>query len=142
MDLARSSRMSAARNISSEASRGAAEKIGGGGAPPPPPPPAGGGFRRHLEGGVGAGAPPPPQPAAPTAGRNSGSIWKRVLGSCPHQPDNRAGALSKCFWCTKQPPIAPGPAFRYLYEHHTAKSAPQSCSDNGRLPMACAMSNP
>jgi hypothetical protein len=26
------------------------------------------------------------------------------------------------------PPIAPGPAFRYLYEHHTAKSTSQSCS--------------
>ena len=69
MDFARNSPMSAARNISSEASSGAAEKIGG-----------------LLTA----------QPAAPMAGRNSGAIWKRVCGSWPHQPDNLDGALPKC----------------------------------------------
>src|SRR6478736_982555 len=62
--------MSAARNISSEASSGAAEKIGGL-------------LTAH--------------PAAPMAGRNSGPIWKRVCGSWPHQPDNLAGTRIQIF---------------------------------------------
>ena len=32
--------------------------------------------------------------------------------------------------------------FKYLYEHQTAKSTPQSFSDKSILPTACAKSNP
>ena len=42
-------------------------------------------------------------------------ISKRVFGSFPHQPARRGSdGSSPCFWWTKQPPTAPGPAFRYL----------------------------
>ena len=35
------------------------------------------------------------QPAAPVAGRNSGTIWKRVCGSWPHQPDKPRGRIAE-----------------------------------------------
>ena len=64
------------------------------------------------------------QDAAPRAAVNCGSMRKRVDSSCPHQPASRApgsaplwllrGCASAWRWCTKQPPMAPGPAFRYL----------------------------
>ena len=64
------------------------------------------------------------QAATPAAARNCGSMRKRELSSWPHQPARRApgiapvcavrGSASVWRWCTKQPPIAPGPAFRYL----------------------------
>src|SRR5438132_650708 len=62
-------------------------------------------------------------PSAPTIGRNPGSIRKRDSLSWPHQPARRG--RSCCIPCrswTKQPPTEPGPEFRYLYVHHTAKS--------------------
>jgi hypothetical protein len=40
------------------------------------------------------------------------------------------------------PAMPPGPELRYLYEHQTAKSAPQSCRRIGTLPIACARSQP
>ena len=45
---------------------------------------------------------------------------KRVDGSFPHQPA-RLPTVRSFPWrsCTKQPATAPGPALRYLYEHHT-----------------------
>src|SRR6185437_882788 len=85
-DFSRSRSNPASRNIFSEASSGAAERMGG-----------------LLTA----------QPAAPPAARNPGSIWNRVVSSCPHQPESRG---VRCEWRSwmKQPPIAPGPPLRYL----------------------------
>ena len=51
-------------------------------------------------------------------------------------------SLSLHFSCTNSPPIPPGPEFRYLYVHQTAKSTSQSCKDSGTLPTAWAKSHP
>src|SRR5205809_2543152 len=74
------------------------------------------------------------QPSADATGINSGSRCRRnrVLGSLPNQPASRGSfALVACRSCTNTPPIAPGPAFKYLYEHQTAKSTFQSCNASG-----------
>src|SRR6059058_4761813 len=81
------------------------------------------------------------QPSADGTGTNSGSRCKRnrVLGSFPKHPASR-GNLVFVAWrsCTNAPATAPGPAFRYLYEHQTAKSTFHSCNESGTLPMAWA----
>src|SRR6476661_10122266 len=85
------------------------------------------------------------QPSADATGINSGSRCNRnrVFGSLPNQPANRGNfVLVACRSCTNAPATAPGPAFRYLYEHQTAKSTFQSCNANGTLPIACARSIP
>src|SRR5262249_52936918 len=85
------------------------------------------------------------QPSADGTGIKSGSKCKRkrVFGSFPNQPASRGNlVLLACRSCTNAPATAPGPALRYLYEHHTAKSTFQSCSETGTLPAACARSNP
>src|SRR4029450_11466101 len=77
------------------------------------------------------------QPSADATGINSGSRCSRnrVFGSFPNQAANRAHfVLVACRSSTNAPPTAPGPAFRYLYEHQTAKSTFQSCNFNGAFP--------
>ena len=55
------------------------------------------------------------QPSAPDSGVNFGSMRNRRSRSCPHQPASRGSvAAAPCRRCTKQPPTAPGPAFKYL----------------------------
>ena len=62
-------------------------------------------------------------------GRDTGAISNRVAGSVLHQPSNRGQVGSpRCRSCTNAPASAPGPEFRYLYEHQAAKSTSQSCS--------------
>src|SRR5262249_10313303 len=79
------------------------------------------------------------QPSAQPTGTNSGSrcSLNRVFGSFPNQPASR-GSFVFVPWrsCTNAPATAPGPAFKYLYEHHTAKATFQSCSETGTLPAA------
>src|SRR5256885_7479093 len=85
------------------------------------------------------------QASAEGTGMNSGSRCnrKRVFGSLPNQPARRGSfVLVACRSCTNAPATAPGPAFRYLYEHQTAKSTFQSCNDTGTLPIAWARSTP
>src|SRR5437667_4595809 len=79
------------------------------------------------------------QPSADGTGMNSGSRCKRnrVFGSFPNQPARRGNlVLVACRSCTNTPATAPGPALRYLYEHHTAKSTFQSCKPSGTLQIA------
>src|SRR5213593_4718709 len=79
------------------------------------------------------------QPSADTTGTNSGSRCKRnrVFGSLPNQPARRGNlVLVACRSCTNAPAAAPAPAFKYLYEHHTAKSTFQSCNATGTFPIA------
>src|SRR5262245_51550449 len=89
-DLARNRGKVALSKISSDARSGANEKMGGFGTC---------------------------QPSAPGLGIKCGSscMRKRVAGSLPHHPAIRGNdTLLPCFSCTKQPPTAPGPEFRYL----------------------------
>src|SRR4029453_5305022 len=85
------------------------------------------------------------QPSADATGMNSGSRCNRnrVFGSLPNQPASRGNfvLVAGCSG-TNAPATAPGPAFRYLYEHQTAKSTFQSCNVSGTFPMAWARSNP
>src|SRR6185503_14325007 len=85
------------------------------------------------------------QASADGTGTNSGSRCNlnRVFGSLPNQPASRGNfVFVACRSCTNAPATAPGPAFKYLYEHHTAKSTFQSCNFNGAFPTAWARSNP
>src|SRR5439155_26670012 len=69
------------------------------------------------------------QPSADGTGMNSGSRFNRnrVFGSFPNQPASRGNFLFVSWRsCTNAPATAPGPAFKYLYEHQTAKSTFQS----------------
>src|SRR5438093_4556696 len=79
------------------------------------------------------------QPSADGTGTNSGSRCKRnrVFGSLPNQPARRGNLVFvACRSCTNAPATALGPAFKYLYEHHTAKSTFQLCNATGTLPIA------
>src|SRR4029077_5886262 len=119
MDFARSGSIPpASSKIASEARNGAIEKIGG-----------------LLI----------CQPSADATGLNSGSRCNRnrVLGSLPNQPANRGNfVLVACRSCTNAPATAPGPAFRYLYEHQAAKATHQACNFMGGFPTGWARSNP
>src|SRR6185312_6287304 len=82
------------------------------------------------------------QPSAPGAASNSRRISKRVDSLRPHQPSNRGSLAPAYRACTNAPATAPGPEFRYLYEHQAAKSQSLSCRRKGTLPTACAQSKP
>src|SRR5207244_9157325 len=73
------------------------------------------------------------QPSADGTGTNSGSRCKRnrVFGSFLNHPASR-GNLVFVAWrsCTNAPATAPGPAFRYLYEHQTANSTVHRSEEN------------
>src|SRR4029453_19394771 len=74
------------------------------------------------------------QPSADATGINSGSRCNRnrVFGSLPNQPASRGNfVLVACRSCTKAPATAPGPAFRYLYEHKTKQSTFKPSNLNG-----------
>src|SRR5687767_15148765 len=83
------------------------------------------------------------QPSAPGIGLKPLRILNRSFLLCPHQPAKR-GSAELLAWrsCTNTPLVPPGPEFRYLYEHHTAKSTFQACSSSGTFPVAWARSNP
>lgn len=100
------------------------------------------------------------KPCAPGIGENFGGMLKRVASSWPHHPANliiriRWGiadrirdkaylgrSISFHFSWINSPAMPPGPEFKYLYEHHTAKSTFQSCRARGTFPIACARSQP
>src|SRR5690606_23524603 len=82
-------------------------------------------------------------PSAPGSWSNSSRILNRVSLLWLHQPVNRLRSFLLAWRsCTKQPPRLPGPEFKYLYVHHTAKSAPESCKFNSTFPAPWAQSNP
>ena len=102
-------------------------------------------------------------PWAPGIGVNFGPIWNLVSTVCPHQPaylfsssvyqtEQTGGVTSVAahfgisvpfhFSWINNPAIPPGPEFRYLYVHHTAKSTSHSCNESGTLPTAWARSHP
>lgn len=51
-------------------------------------------------------------------------------------------SISFHFSCKNSPAMPPGPEFKYLYVHHTAKSTFQSCRASGTFPIPCARSQP
>ena len=83
------------------------------------------------------------QPSAPSSGSNVSAIRNRVARAFPNQPDRRGTAGSEpCRRWTKIWAMDPGPAHRYLYVHHIAKSTSQSCRASGTLPAEWASCQP
>ena len=60
--------------------------------------------------------------------------------ACPHQPDT--GDQNRSWWrrCTHTKAGEPGPPFRYLYVHPTAKSASAAETSTGSAPAEWARS--